>query len=291
METCTPDIAVHLHLYYPHMWERIKNRLINMADYPYHLYVTMPPENEYLANEIKAFHFPTTVYIVENCGYDVGPFIYFLNHIKPEEYDFIIKIHTKSDKSGDDTLINKKYLNRKFWSEQLVDALIGSKKIFERNLRAFIKDQTIGMIGSKYCITSQYKNGPLIENKANEVMQKLGSKMRLPITFVAGTMFMVRGKILQKLRGAYKIEDFAVTDGKIKDGTLAHAMERVFGCMVTAEGYKIKGFDYNILFEINNKIKSLKRFIYQKKITNSGFLQIKTFKITVYRKKLCTKED
>jgi rhamnosyltransferase len=202
-----------------------------------------------------------------------------------DDYDLILKIHTKNDKDGVDTLINKWYVKRKLWFELLIDALIGNKKIFMKNLHAFEKDKTLGMVGSKYCITSNIKNFNLVEEGIHQVMKHLGLNNYMPIKFVAGTMFMVRSSIMKSIKGVYTIEDFMPTNGAVKDGTLAHIMERVFGCMVTAAGYKIKGFDKSRSFETYSLSKKICRFFYQKKVTKSNYLQVKILKIPVYHRK------
>ena len=278
-------IAVHLHLFY---WEQLDDllvRLQNLAGYPYDLFVTMVDDNAEAKQKILTFKSDAKIWIVPNLGYDVGPFIDFLHKINLDEYDYIIKIHTKNNKTGCDTLLNHRYISRKYWFQLLVDALIGSKNIFNKNICAFKNDKKLGMIGSKYCITSGYKNVIKVKDEVVEIMHGFGLREFLPITFVAGTMFLVRSSLLQKIRDRYTIDDFAKTDGQIKDGTLAHTLERVFGCLVIAQGYKIQGFDENKDFECKSIFLSVRRFLFQSKITQKGYLLIKICKIPVYHRK------
>ena len=282
------SIAVHLHLYYLDMWPQIKQYLANLDDYD--LFVTMNAENRDIIEEIKKFHPATAFYVVENKGYDVGPFIFFLNRIDLNRYDLILKIHTKSNKNDCNTMLNGRYLNRKYWFRLLVEALIGTKEIFRQNIKAFQKDAEMGMIGSKYCIMSGKKDTAAMKEKVTEVMSELGFPEGEARTFVAGTMFMVRSELLQKVKDKYGIDDFAATDNKVKDGTLAHALERVFGYATEAQGYTIRGYDKNRAFEFYSMLLSLRRFVFQKKITGRNYLQIKIFKLPVYYRKI-TQED
>lgn len=268
------------------MWSQIKQYLVNIGDYPYSLFVTMNEEDDDIIRDIKQFHKETSVFIVENKGYDIGPFVYFLNKIDLSKYDLILKIHTKNNIAGCDTLLNHRYVSRKYWFQLLLEALIGSKRIVLKNINAFQNNKKLGMIGSKYCITSNYKNAIDVKDKVIEIMNGFNFTNFLPITFVAGTMFFVRSKILQKVKENYTINDFDITDNQVKDGTLAHALERVFGCLVVAQGYQIQGYDRNRSFEYQSIAKLLQRFIFQKKITKKNYLQVKILKFPIYHRKI-----
>ncbi len=280
------SLAVHLHVYYSHMWPLMKQYLSNIADYPYHLFVTLQQKDVNLIEQIRAFHADTTFITVDNRGYDIGPFIYVLNSLNLDEYDLIMKIHTKNNTDGEDILLNHRYVNRKYWFQLLMEAVLGSPQIFAANISAFQTNPRLGMIGSKYCTTNHYRDVKEVQESVVKIMNELGFSDVLPITFVAGTMFMVRSSVLKIIQHKFTMDDFTATDGKVKDGTLAHVLERVFGCLVVAQGYKIKSFSRNIKFEIEGLKIWLKNFIYRKKITKSNYLQIKIFKIPVYRRKI-----
>lgn len=280
------SLAVHLHLHYIDMWNEIQEYLKNIRDYPYHLYITMAQENINLVEEIKKFHSETTFFIVENRGYDVGPFVYFLNQIELKQYDLIIKIHTKNNKKGLDTLLNHRYVSREFWFKLLMGGLMDTPNLFKKNIYQFEQNANLGMIGSKYLIISDIKSSKEVRKDVQDTMFKLGFVKPETITFVAGTMFIVRSELLQKIKDNYTLADFSPTDGNIKDGTLAHVLERVFGCVVIASGYKIKGFDKNKSFECCETLSLIRNFIYRRKITKSNHMLIKVCKLPVYHRKL-----
>jgi len=282
----TLRLAVHLHIYYLDMWYEIKPYLKNLEGYAYDLYVTMNKQDDAIIKDIKDFNPSAKFFMVENRGYDVGPFVYFLHQIDLNDYDLILKLHTKNNKNEGSVVINNRCVNRKFWFLLLIESLIGSKTIFDNNIRAFEQDDKLGMIGSKYLISSGLKNAKSVEADVHQIMEQMGVSSNLPIMFVAGTMFMVRSHIMQKIKDYYKIEDFEITSGKQHDETLAHVFERLFGCLTKALGYKIQGFDKNRKFEVIGTLEYWKRFIYQKKVTKHNCLQIKIFRIPVYRKKM-----
>lgn len=277
-------IAVHLHLYYFEMWDEIKSYLENIGNYPYHLYITITNNNTHIIEKIKKFHKETTILNVANRGYDVGGFVYFLHTIDLKKYDIIIKIHTKN-KKGCDTLMNHRYISRKDWFNLLYQGLLGSNTLFLKNLYKFNIEVDLGMIGSRYLITSNIKNIREVKSGVCNVMEKLGYKKPERITFVAGTMFMIRSHLLQKVKDNFTINDFDISDANVKDGTLAHILERVFGCLVIANGYKIKGYDKNNLFEYASIIRTIRNFIYYRKITKNNYMLVKVFKLPIYHRK------
>ncbi len=281
-----PSLAVHLHLYAPEMWKEIRKYLENIQDYPYHLFVTLTQDSPDIAQTITDFHPETTFFLVENKGYDVGPFIHFLHQIDLKQYDLILKIHTKSLTEAPLVFINNRPLNRKFWFRLLFEGVLGSEKLFQKNISAFKQDEKLGIIGSKYLITSRLKHSPEVIKDVNNVMKQMGFTPPPKITFVCGTMFMIRSHLLFSFKENFTLNDFKVSDKTDRSTTLAHILERAFGCAAIAQGYKIKGFDTDYSYLLYSLITSVKTFIYRKKITSKNKLQIKIFKIPVFSRKI-----
>ena len=283
-------IAVHLHLYYLEMWGDVKGYLTHLSGLDHDLYITMVSEEKGLIEDILAFNPRAKIIFVPNKGYDVAPFIRFLQEIRLEDYDYIIKVHTKNKYQGVNTLINRHYISREFWYKLLFNALLGSRKIIRSNLRAFEKDARLGMLGSKYLITSEYQSYRDMESQIRGEMARMGYPEISRINFVAGTMFMVRSALMKPvLSGDYITEEFEDTRTDVRDFTLAHVMERALGCLVEAQGYKLMGFGQDLNFRLNSCLMGLKRFCYQRKITRHNKLLIKTFKLPVYSRKLGSK--
>lgn len=276
-------IAVHLHIYYKDMWPEIKNYLLNIS-VPYDLYVTMIKQDNDLIKDIRKFYKNSIIWIVENRGYDVGPFIDFLHRINLNEYDYILKLHTKS-KSGVDTVINRLAFNKKDWVNTLLKSLIGSKKQFDKNITKLKKYPLLGMIGSKVLISSKGKINKGLKDKLEFLQDKFEYRNK-NVKFIPGTMFLCRAKLMQIIKDNYKITDFEKTDAKVKDGSLGHVLERLFGYIVIAQGYKINGFDSFLPIYLKCFYKSFFELFYQNTITNSNHRIIKICKIPVYHKKM-----
>lgn len=280
-----PLIAVHVHLYYTEMWAQLKERLQHLEPYSYDLYVTLTERAPELEADIRAFHSQTEVLQVENRGYDVGPFISVLQRLDLSMYDLVLKIHSKNLHTNTLTWINHRCVNRKWWCRLLVDSLLGSAKQVRHNIRSFCDNPQLGMLGAAALIAEHPGHRENVQELLPQVMRKLGYE-HWRFRFVAGTMFMVRSCILQKIKEAYQPTDFEPTDPLVSDGTLAHAMERAFGCLTLAEGYELQGTGYNWRFELAALGTALLQFVYKKKITRKRRLIIKICRIPILNRKL-----
>ena len=140
------------------------------------------------------------------------------------------------------------------------------------------------MLSSKFCITSEKRCYDTLLPQINDVMQRCGFNKVETFHFVAGTMFYVRANLLKPLL-RYTIDDFAQTNGTVKDGTFAHVIERIFGALIEAQSYSLYEDKYiSIKYYAKLISFSIRRFIFQYKETKHRKL-IKIFKIPVYSKK------
>lgn len=283
------SIAVHLHIYYENMWPFIKSYLQNLENLKYDLFVTLVKKNSALEEEIRSYAPNCRIFVIENRGYDVGPFVYFLHQINLDDYDLILKIHTKSRQGNVLTSINGKFFSRRKWVDVLLNSLIGSKQMIATNLANFENKKELGMIASKYLIAKDKDLSAEMRQAIKVVLQRLGYSDNKEIMFVPGTMFWVRASLFKSLKHNFVLEDFSSTDGKIRNGTFAHVMERVFGAVVLAQNFTIEGFDHCHCWQLRSPILELKRFLFQKKITKNNYELVKVCRIPVYRRRLSDK--
>ncbi len=293
-------IAVHLHLYYENQLGYILKKLKNLSGLDYDLYVSMAKENLEIATEIRKFCPDACIWVPENRGYDIGPFIDFLHRIDLDAYDYVLKLHTKGKRARYYVYINGRHYNCILWGRILYDALAGSVKQVLKNLRIFQRDRSVGMVGASYCLTSDMQFSEALLPQINANLQELGFAPVQKISFFAGTMFWVRASLLKPLLH-YSIDYFPPSDGKesvkkhpssgghVIDGTPAHVFERLFAVIVEAQGYKLCGVHpsfYEVKFRLFQCLHFAVEFCYQKKITKSGKEIVKICKIPVYRKKI-----
>ncbi len=270
-------LAVHLHLYYKEQLPKIVKYLKNLDGVDYDLFVTMVEDDEQVKLKILA-EFPNSkIWVVENRGYDIGPFIEFLHRIDLRDYEYVLKVHTKRLLNGEYCYFNKKRFSLASWTKILYESLLGTPQIVLNNINILNKNKKIGLLSSKYCIISEKLKFDVSKLRLDDVeMQQY--------TFVAGTMFYVKANLLEVFL-KYKLDDFSVCDSKIHDNTLAHYLERLLGQSVINNGYDIYGVKYKSYY-LESLIASVTRFLYHKTITKKGNILIKIFRLPVFRKKI-----
>lgn len=281
--TKNKHILVHLHLYYLNQLDEILSRLQNLQGLNYDLYVTMVNKSPAAEQKIKQFKPDTHILQVANQGYDIGPFIEVLHSLNLDNYDYVLKIHTKGTAAENYTRINGKRLNNKLWNRLLFDALLFSEEQVHNNLRQ-LANADIGMLSSAYLITDDKKLYEQFLPQINEILQAESLPQVDTFSFVAGTMFWAKASLFKPLQ-KYRLADFPVTDGKIKEGTLAHCFERLFGAVAQAQGlklYGVKSSKVGFTFALNE----FKRFLFYKKHTQSGKLLVKICKIPIWTQKI-----
>lgn len=276
-------LAVHLHLYYVEQIDEVLTKLANLQDVDYDLYVTMTKEDADVWSKIKRFNPQSQIWLVSNRGYDIGPFVEFLHRINLDDYKYILKVHTKSKYSKNYTHLNNMRFDNALWGRVLWDALLATPKRVLHDLK-LLEDAQTGMLSSSYCINKEKRNYNKLLLQINQKLNDMNLDKTNEPEFVAGSMFYARADLLKPLL-SLQLNDFAITDGAIKEGTLAHVMERVMGAMIASQGYKISGVSdwYPRLLCWKT---AFKRFVYQRKVTANNKLLIKVLKLPIYSKKI-----
>ncbi len=277
-------IAVHLHLYYVEQLSEILKRLKNLSDIEYDLFVTMVVDDEKTKRRILRVYPNAKIWCVDNRGYDVGPFIEFLHQINLDDYEYVLKLHTKGKKTSNYTYIKNRRLDNALWGKIMWDSMLKSKERIEKNIKILDRQKNVGMIGSAHCFSNEERHYLHLMDDINIAMKKMGFDEITHLSFIAGCMFLCRAKLLKPLL-VYFLNDFDETNGKIKDETLAHVIERAFGAIVEGAGFDVFQIEEQTYFLSFLKV-ALKRLIFQKKITKSGKTIIKVCKIPVYVKQV-----
>lgn len=228
-------IAAHLHLYYREQWETLLPRIVNLAVCPLDLYVTLPPggspDGLMLPDSPIATHFR----VVENRGYDLGPFVETLNGLELDNYDFLVKLHTKRTVND---WINYRPLPGGHWRKLLLN-FCASRQRVETVINLFERDPTAGMVADRRLIVGQTdtEERPEVLAQARAEIERFGLKPGAA-EFVAGTMFIARARLFAPMRGKVRLTDFAPVVAR-EPATLAHVYERVLGYLVGAQGLRI----------------------------------------------------
>lgn len=233
--------CVIYHYGYGNEWNFYKPYFKNIENYD--LFITVyykKNTDEYMQciHNVTEINMNAMIINVENKGLDGGPFLIALHKINKMglKYDYIIKLHSKSP-----------YNYGPEWRQQLIDSIIGSKYILEKNLYLLKENKNIGMIGSsEWLIEEPLKNDieqlfiDLFEETSNEPNYK----------FIGGTMFIARFNIFDNIIS--KNDNIIKYISKYTSGVSydenneliekeAHWLERIFGKIVENAGYEIIG--------------------------------------------------
>lgn len=231
-----PRIAIVLHLHYRELWPEFEC-LLRRQRRNFRLLVTLTQEDKSLTDRIRHVFPNSEVFVMRNRGRDVGPFLNLVAEGKLEGYDLICKVHGK--KSG---LTGPRALLGEVWRRATMLDLLGSAEQVESILSRFAADPHVGMIGpAPFRLPNKFIL-PLAawgENQAKtlELAELLGlSPSTFQLDFFAGTMFWMRGSLIEPMRQlGFSQDDFDAEDHRL-DGALHHAFERLFGALPASRG-------------------------------------------------------
>lgn len=221
--------AVHLHAWYLETLPEVLSALHDAA-LPWRIVVTTPAQHVDAAHQALAAHgLQGEVMAVENHGRDILPFLEVAELLQ-DQHDVILKLHTKrsSHRSNGDQ-----------WRQELLQRLVQGGRA-ARIHAAFQADPSLGMVAAEGHLLpiAEYigGNGP--------ALQRLQARVGLHAAadgsqFGAGSMGWWRLRALRPLLDAHLYRsNFEAEHGQI-DGTLAHAIERVFGTCCEHAGLRV----------------------------------------------------
>lgn len=219
-------LAVVVHLYYVDLWNTIESKLENITE-PFDLFVTLNMRDEDFAPNIKNKNGKVTTYIMPNRGRDVLPFLYVARRLKAANYEYVLKLHSKKSKHRSDG---------SSWLTDVLDNLLPDTSTIEKTIE-ILQTPECGLIGPAQHIVSLKRhmgaNKEILSHLIAQAYDKkvsdkvLGSPENYP--FVGGTMFWARMETINPILDLELMpDDFQSEHGQI-DGTLAHALERMFG--------------------------------------------------------------
>ena len=225
MENKHKKICVILHLFYVDLWGYFLPYL-KRIDTDIDLYVTITDGHSGFFTDIHdaiIAEFPEAfIYSLPNRGMDVAPFIYVMNDIflRRRTYDVMIKLHSKK------SLAHSYELGER-WRNQLTDAVLGSLPKLQNGYYACVGSNNT-MVGSSAWVQNQNVLGYEQQFFKEEITFS-------DYEFVAGTMFMVNFNLIMDWFVQNSIYDRfygSFEEGYIGDGSIAHQLERVLGCLV-----------------------------------------------------------
>lgn len=242
-------LLVHLHLYYHEQLDYFINKLQNITC-PYDLFVTIIENDIETSKKLKKIKPDVHIIKVPNRGYDVYPFWLILQQVDLHNYHSILKLHTKNQRNKV-WIKNGIHYHGYEWRNDLIEPIIGSKRIFNKALKILNRHKT-GLVCSKNLIDIN-ENSKQMET-TQRICSNFGYKYgKYP--FCCGTIFMMKAYILSDFQHfKFKLDDFAFLSATGSTCTLAHSLETFFGIIVANNDLEVKG-----LHSFSTLYKCLKR--------------------------------
>jgi len=227
-------IGVVLHVYFPELLHEIIEHLAYIP-VEFDLLITNATE---LPVRIDSAALPRlrslVVLDVENHGRDILPLISLVNAGFLDPYEVILKVHTKRStwRHEHEGLPG----TGERWRSDFLQGLLGSRDNVEEILGAFAETPGLGVVSANGNIL-----GPEFWGGDEAITRSLLRRIELgldpkTLRFPAGSMYWIRGFVLQGLRSLnLTAEDFEPEQGQV-DATTSHGIERAIGLLSTEAG-------------------------------------------------------
>lgn len=170
------------------------------------------------------------VRLVENRGRDISAKITAFKD-RYNEFDLVLFLHSKASAHSRDVL---------GWLDTLISGLAGSVEVVDSILAVFEAEPRTGMIFCQHHEPiRQYVGWGSNFKQAGKIAQYWGMNLnrRGMLDFPSGSMFWARPDALQPiLKLGLTADDFPPEENQ-RDGTIAHAIERLFALSTECAGY------------------------------------------------------
>lgn len=227
-------LLVIFHLYYEDQLDFFLEKMHSINGCEWDLIVTGPEHDENVRNRISEFK-PGAVFLTTgNVGYDIWPFIAAIKSVRLEDYDLLLKLHTKNSNICV-TRVNGIRMRGYEWRDILVGGLLGSGTVFKNALDSF-DDPSVGLVCNRTILKE-------VSNGLYEDLRPLEEELAyLGITtedrhFCAGTMFMARVMPYKILQSDKVVESKFAAGVSHARGSMAHIYERIISILVADAGY------------------------------------------------------
>lgn len=171
---------------------------------------------------------------VPNAGQDLGALLALARQHDLTRYATICKIHTKKGMKEPER-----------WRHALLRGTLGGRSQVAQTIRAFRRDPNLMLSGPRQL----YLHGPTYIWKNAAMMREMfGDTIggfdieREDWGFIGGTCFWISSRVLERVLEATREIEFSAS-AYTDDGTIAHALERLFGLIPTLLGGRVRLVD------------------------------------------------
>lgn len=228
-------VAVAMHVYFPELVDELVQRLAALP-VEFDLFVTN-------ASGTPVTIDPARLPLMRHCrvlplanhGRDIYPLVALVNADLLAAYPLVLKVHTKrSPWRAEHTLAG----SGRQWRDDLLNALLPGPDGVKRILAAMVSDRSVGVVTAPGSVLGDAAWG---DNQwlVGTLLRRLELALPEHLSFAAGSMYWVRGFVLQGLRGLNLTDaDFEPEAGQVNQ-TTAHALERLIGIVAQEAGLSV----------------------------------------------------
>ena len=238
------NAALHIHAYYPELVQELLDAVQYNTTRPA-IFVSVDSTQKqnmvhqiFNRNKLKAVE----IAVVPNRGRDIGPLMALFGPMLVQEYSFVGHVHTKRSFDLNDPESSEK------WRRFAIENVLGGKQ------GGAMMDAILDKLQAQAKLGAVFPDDPFIVgwtknfSKAEELIKKnIGFHLPKHFNFPVGSYFWMRSDVLKFITSyGFSWEDFP-EEPLPYDGTILHAMERIFGLLPAYAGYTtlstyIKGF-------------------------------------------------
>lgn len=246
-------LAIVVHVFYIDVFKEIMEFLPFDSSIDIKFFVTTTPNHHEEVEFILRRHIVRYIIMdCENRGRDILPFLQILPKVIADDRTILLKLHTKGSNH-----LNRKHL----WKNDLYKKLIGQSQ-FDFCINLFRNYPHLGMIAPAGHVLpmSLYYGSNALRVKNLLGINHVDQKQHFHLDFVAGSMFYARTNVLQPLLHLkLSREEFEPEQGQL-DGTLAHAVERIFTWYLPQLGYYLGDTNLSSYPDVKYKVAVNHRF-------------------------------
>ncbi len=234
MPDTAPRVALHLHAYYPDQLAGLVDQLnLNSSTPDLFISVVSPDAAAEAAEAVSAYRGRLVESrVTPNAGRDIGPLLTQFGPALCSAYDIIGHLHTKKSTHADPSIAEA-------WRTFLLENLIGGERggaMLDTILCSMALDPTIGIV---------FPDDPNVMSWTNNRVhaEDLAARLNcgtLPehFNFPIGSMFWIRSSILSRFVQLQLAWSDYPDEPLPTDGTVVHAIERLFGVLPATMGMK-----------------------------------------------------
>jgi lipopolysaccharide biosynthesis protein len=223
--------CVVIHAFYVDVLQELLSQL-KAAALPHRLIITTAADKTADVHRCLDQHgMPGEVCVHPNHGRDVLPFLHVADRLLNEGVSVLLKLHTKrSLHRGDGDA----------WRQEMVAALLAPERA-RRIVDGFAQDPALGLVAPEGHIQPLGFYWGANESRVRSLAARMGIEVPdiAKATFASGSMFWLRLDAIRPLLDLHLFPgEFDAESGQV-DGTLAHAIERLFSLSTVAGGYQV----------------------------------------------------